>query len=176
MPHQSSQSFATVRPDTTTNLLPIFRAFAHKHCAVTSQYHHHVAVVRWLSSACVLVDSQPPATSLTINIYNIDSLVCCVVGLLLWHNEKRECDAEGITTGLYHFGFWQMKGRDFDGGYLEIPQTGLQLKLRGSGGLYMRPQVLAHGVSHVARGTRYSQVSFTHQGMIDTQKDAVGEE
>ena len=84
----------------------------------------------------------------------------CLVGLLTGlHRDERDT-SDGWVSDIC-FG-------DFDGGNLEVPQAGVALKLRGTDALFMRPKILAHGVSHVTRGIRYSQVSFTHHGLINT--------
>jgi hypothetical protein len=56
---------------------------------------------------------------------------------------------------------------DFEGGYLEVPQVGLQFDLRPGDVVFMRSALLQHSVSDTTTGLRYGVVYFTHESMQD---------
>jgi hypothetical protein len=56
---------------------------------------------------------------------------------------------------------------DFKGGYLEVPQVGLQFDLRLRDVVFMRSALLQHSVSDTTTGLRYGVVYFTYKSMQD---------
>jgi hypothetical protein len=56
---------------------------------------------------------------------------------------------------------------DFEGGYLEVPQVGLQFDLLPGDVVFMRSALLQHSVSDTTTGLRYGVVYFTHESMQD---------
>jgi hypothetical protein len=56
---------------------------------------------------------------------------------------------------------------DFEGGYLEVPQVGLQFDLRPRDVVFMRSALLQHSVSNTTTRLRYRVVYFTHESMQD---------
>jgi hypothetical protein len=56
---------------------------------------------------------------------------------------------------------------DFQGGLLQVPQTGFQFPLSPNDVILMRSAILWHGVSPVTSGKRYGMVLFTHSAMQD---------
>jgi hypothetical protein len=60
-----------------------------------------------------------------------------------------------------------MAFRDFEGGYLEVPQVGLQFDLRLRDVVFLRSALLQHSVSDTTTRLRYRVVYFTHESMQD---------
>jgi hypothetical protein len=56
---------------------------------------------------------------------------------------------------------------DFERGYLEVPQVGLQFDLRLRDVVFMRSALLQHSVSNTTTRLRYRVVYFTHESMQD---------
>lgn len=52
---------------------------------------------------------------------------------------------------------------DFEGGFLEIPQIGLQFKLRPGDVVFMRSGLLQHSISETYSGRRIGVVLFSHE-------------
>ena len=57
---------------------------------------------------------------------------------------------------------------EFEGGFLQVPQLGIQFNLRLSDVLFMRSAILQHSVSPVTSGERFGMVLFTHESMFDS--------
>jgi hypothetical protein len=56
---------------------------------------------------------------------------------------------------------------DFEGGYLEVPQVGLQFDLRPGDIVFIRSALLQHSVSDTTAGLRFGVVYFTHKSIQD---------
>lgn len=63
-----------------------------------------------------------------------------------------------------------------EGGNLNIPQLGINFKLRPGGVVYMRSALLIHEVFKFSGGRRWGMVHFTHENMFDrdTIEDRLG--
>jgi hypothetical protein len=56
---------------------------------------------------------------------------------------------------------------NFERGYLEVPQVGLQFNLCPRDVVFIRLALLQHSVSDTTTGLRYKVVYFTHESMQD---------
>jgi hypothetical protein len=81
----------------------------------------------------------------------------------------------GLCCGLHRDSLDKVHGwaadmafGEFEGGFLQVPQLGIQFNLRPGDVLFMRSAILQHSVSPVTSGERFGTVLFTHESMFDS--------
>ena len=57
---------------------------------------------------------------------------------------------------------------EFEGGFLQVPQLGIQFNLRLGDVLFMRSAILQHSISPVISGERFGTVLFTHESIFNS--------
>lgn len=89
----------------------------------------------------------------------------CFVGLALLSG--LECNAHRDVRDREDGWVADLAFGDFEGGHLQLPHLGVEIRLRPGDALFLRSNLLWHAVGEVTRGQRYATVLFTHGKFLE---------